>query len=191
MCVVMNIRPDLGKNKTKLLLLGAVYFVFETALELVIRYGQTNAVAQKWRMFLSFPVALLNAITYWWIFFALYRLTAQLATRKQLLKLQLYKRFSSVLMFSLIAAVVFALYQMYAHLTRYALSASTTLTTCFVLVCQVLFSDQSTNITLVVNMVVGWRILSYFIHFNLTVDCVFMASIDSFATICLFAGQSR
>jgi hypothetical protein len=43
----------------------------------------------------------------------MYRITAQLTARRQLIKMQLYQRFSRVLLASLLAAIGFAGYQLY------------------------------------------------------------------------------
>jgi hypothetical protein len=107
------VRPTLGSSKRKIILLGIAYFISEAAMELTIRYGQTNEVGQHWRLFLSIPVAGLNAIVYWWTFVALYEVTAYLKGRRQDTKLKLYETFTGWLFVSLAAALAFACYQIY------------------------------------------------------------------------------
>lgn len=107
------VRPNLGDYKWKIFVLGIIYFLFEGSLELVIRYGQTNEVGKHWRAVLALPVAILNAIFYWWIFLALYRIMAQLKARNQVIKFQLYNRFTKVLISSLFASILFTGYQWY------------------------------------------------------------------------------
>ena len=61
------VRPSLSLlTQAKIVLLGLLYFVCEASLEVVTRYSQTNATAEKWRLFLALPVAILNAAFYWW-----------------------------------------------------------------------------------------------------------------------------
>jgi len=116
------VRPTLGDDGWKLVSLGSIYFIAESALELLIRYDQTNEVSAFWRVALSLPPAALNAIFYWWIFLALSRLTEQLTSRRQDDKLQIFKQFTRVLMFSLLCAVCYALYQMYYMSSGYELT---------------------------------------------------------------------
>lgn len=64
-------RPTLGGITTKIILLGAVYFVASEALELVEHLGNINDFAGKSRLFLVLPVALLDAFFIIWIFSSL------------------------------------------------------------------------------------------------------------------------
>ena len=58
------VRPSLGKNKWRLIALGALYFCCETGLELIQRYSQIDASVEKWRIGLIIPVSVLNSIFY-------------------------------------------------------------------------------------------------------------------------------
>ena len=60
------VRPSLGKNKWRLIALGALYFCCETGLELIQRYSQIDASVEKWRIGLIIPVSVLNSIFYWY-----------------------------------------------------------------------------------------------------------------------------
>ena len=109
------VRPSLSAGtKFKIACLGILYFACESALEVVTRYAQTNETAESWRIFLSIPDAVLNAIFYWWIFTALHDLINYLEQENQAIKLAMYKTFTQVLAASLVAAVLFAIYQMSA-----------------------------------------------------------------------------
>jgi len=108
----------LGKNKWKLIALGLIYFIFESALEIVTRYSQSNALADHWRIGLIVPVSILNSVFYWWMFLSLHRLLDYLDARKQTAKLSVYRQFTAVLIASLILAVIYALYQIYFTTTR-------------------------------------------------------------------------
>lgn len=107
------VKPTLGNNKLKLLCLGAIYFVAETSLEIVIRYAQTNEVGERWRVTLSIPMSITNAIFYWWTFVVLSETKTYLKERNQAVKLALYVRFTRVLVLSVFAAVIFAFYQIW------------------------------------------------------------------------------
>ena len=58
------VRPSLGKNKWRLIALGALYFLCETGLELIQRYSQIDANVEKWRIGLIIPVSVLNSVFY-------------------------------------------------------------------------------------------------------------------------------
>ena len=60
------------------------------------------------------PVALLDALFYWWTFSGLTRTLAQLSTRRQSAKLQLYRRFSQVLIASIAISGLWVCWQMLA-----------------------------------------------------------------------------
>jgi hypothetical protein len=107
------VQPTLGSHATKLILLGALYFIFESALEIVQRYSQSNSIADHWRLGLIIPVSILNSLFYWWMFLSLQRLIGHLDSRKQYAKLSIYKKFAGVLILSLVLAVMYAMYQIY------------------------------------------------------------------------------
>jgi len=107
------VKPTLGKNTYKILLLGSAYLIVEFVLEMLTRYGQTHEIKHFWKLVWTLPAATLNAIAYWWIFVSLYRVSSHLLIRKQFSKLQLYKRLGRVLVFSLTTAIIFAVFQMY------------------------------------------------------------------------------
>lgn len=65
------VRPTLGGITSKVLLLGAVYFLASEALELVEHLGNINDFSGKARLFLVLPVALLDSCFIVWIFSSL------------------------------------------------------------------------------------------------------------------------
>lgn len=65
------VRPTLGAITTRVILLGAAYFVASEALELVEHLGNINDFSGKTRLFLVLPVALLDACFILWIFSSL------------------------------------------------------------------------------------------------------------------------
>lgn len=61
-------RPTLGGITSRVLLLGAAYFVASEALELLEHLGNINDFSGKTRLFLVLPVAVLDACFILWIF---------------------------------------------------------------------------------------------------------------------------
>jgi len=107
------VKPILGDEKKKILLLGAVYWGFAFAFEVLIHYSQTQEVSPMLRTILTPPVAILDGYFWWWIFASLNDTLEDLKQKRQMAKLVLYKKFSWCLAFSLVVAFVFACYQLY------------------------------------------------------------------------------
>ncbi|ETO30755.1 hypothetical protein RFI_06363 [Reticulomyxa filosa] len=107
------VKPALGPEKNKLIALGCLYWVFAFMFEALIHYNQTEKVETWMRAILIPPVAILNGIFWWWTFISLKATIDMLKTRKQSAKLQLYKSFTLVLLAALLAAIGFAIYEMY------------------------------------------------------------------------------
>lgn len=132
------VRPSLGKNRWKLIVLGIVYFTCEVALEFVQRSqslanshsdndSAEDPVARakafdRWRVALIVPVSLLNSILYWWTLLSLHRMLIFLSMRKQTAKFAIYRSFTVVLVISLAMAVCYAGYQIYISVTLTAAS---------------------------------------------------------------------
>lgn len=195
------VRPNLAVGtQVKIGLLGFIYFLSEASLEVVTRYSQTNETAEHWRLFLSLPVAVLNAIFYWWIFTALHDLLAYLEQQNQVIKLQMYKTFTNMLAGSLFAAVVFALYQMSETHTATAameharssnaavvvgvcLRADSVCCCACVLCVQLLYGDGSACSSLEFAVAVGRRFPAVAVHCDLRVHGVAVASELRFSSL--------
>lgn len=65
------------------------------------------------RLLFIFPVAVLDGLFYWWVFSGLTRTLLQLSARRQSAKLRLYKRFSYLLITSVIVSGLWACLQMF------------------------------------------------------------------------------
>ncbi|ETO10142.1 hypothetical protein RFI_27235, partial [Reticulomyxa filosa] len=107
------VKPTIGSSKNMLFAIGCLYWVFALLFDALIHYNQTEKVETWMRVILIPPVAILNGIFWWWTFVSLNRTIEMLKIRKQSAKLQLYKSFSIVLVAALIAAIAFAVYEMY------------------------------------------------------------------------------
>jgi len=107
------VKPILGDEKKKILLLGLIYWSFAFAFEVLIHYSQTQEVSPMLRTILTPPVAILDGYFWWWIFASLNDTILNLTQKRQMAKLVLYKRFSWCLAFAIFVAFFFACYQLY------------------------------------------------------------------------------
>jgi len=111
------VRPSLGSVAYRVLALGLVYTVFSAALDVASNVSQISEMSTPVRLLLIAPVAALDALFYWWTFSGLTRTLAQLSTRRQSAKLLLYRRFSYVLITSIVISGAWVLWQMVAIVT--------------------------------------------------------------------------
>jgi hypothetical protein len=116
-----SVRSSLGNTKYKLLVIGFIYFACETAMELMERQSSVSKQMERWRVWVAIPVALLNAIFYVWIFSGLNTTIAVLTQKQQHAKLRVYRKFFGVLVFCLIASVLFVFYEFWYLATLQAL----------------------------------------------------------------------
>ncbi|XP_061339207.1 uncharacterized protein LOC133285904 [Gastrolobium bilobum] len=107
------VRPTLGGITSRVLLLGAGYFVASEALELVEHLGNINDFSGKTRLFLVLPVALLDASFILWIFSSLSKTLEKLQIRKSLAKLELYRKFTNSLAVTVLLSVIWIGYELY------------------------------------------------------------------------------
>ena len=111
-------RPTLGATAWRVAALGALYFACSAVLDVASNVAQLSEVSVPLRLLFILPVALLDALFYWWVFAALTRTLAQLSTRRQGAKLLLYRRFSHVLVVSIVLSAVWVSCQMGHRLRR-------------------------------------------------------------------------
>jgi len=107
------VKPTLRDEKTKIVVLGALYWVFAFVFEVFLHYSQTQDVSPIVRTLLRPPVALIDGYFWWWIFTSLNDTLVDLKQNKQNAKYILFKKFSGCLGFSLMIAFVFACYQLH------------------------------------------------------------------------------
>ncbi|KAK4277717.1 hypothetical protein QN277_015670 [Acacia crassicarpa] len=107
------VRPTLGAITSRVLLLGAAYFVASEALELVEHLGNINDFSGKTRLFLVLPVALLDACFILWIFSSLSKTLEKLQTRRSTVKLELYRKFTNALAVTVLLSVIWIGYELY------------------------------------------------------------------------------
>ena len=109
------VRPTLGADGARVVALGVVYFTFSMVLDTVSNISPITDISVPLRLLFILPVALLDAAFYWWIFSGLSRTLSQLLSRKQSAKLTLYRRFSHVLIASIVLSAAWVTWQMCAH----------------------------------------------------------------------------
>lgn len=107
--VKASISPD---HTSRLFVLGSAYICLETVLELIWRWQQTHAINDYYRILLTMPVAIINAVFCWWTFVSLYQLMVHLEERQQERKFALYRTFANSTVCIAGVAVLLALYQL-------------------------------------------------------------------------------
>ncbi|XP_022748582.1 transmembrane protein 87B-like [Durio zibethinus] len=116
LCVSMGygvVRPTLGGLTSKVLLLGATYFLASELLDITEYVGTINDISGRARLFLVLPDAFLDAFFILWIFTSLSKTLEQLQVKRVSVKLDLYRKFSNALAMAVIASVAWLTYEVY------------------------------------------------------------------------------
>ncbi|XVF45732.1 hypothetical protein PTKIN_Ptkin02bG0230100 [Pterospermum kingtungense] len=111
------VRPTLGGLTSKVLLLGATYFLASEVLNITEYVGTINDVSGRARLFLVLPDAFLDAFLILWIFTSLSKTLEQLQAKRISVKLDLYRKFSNALAVAVIASVAWITYEVYFKAT--------------------------------------------------------------------------
>lgn len=111
------VRPTLGGLTHKVMALGAAYFIAACTLDVMTNVGTIDDLTSSARIFLVLPVAVLDAVFILWIFTALSKTLAQLQSRRQTAKLELYRRFTNTLAVAVVISVTWIAYEMYFKVT--------------------------------------------------------------------------
>ncbi|KAH7445208.1 hypothetical protein KP509_02G112600 [Ceratopteris richardii] len=111
------VRPTLGGLTSKVILLGATYFLAAEVLDIFEHVGTISDLSGRARLFLVLPVAILDAIFILWIFRALAKTVEKLQVRRMGAKLELYKNFTNALAISVIISVAWIGYELYFKAT--------------------------------------------------------------------------
>ncbi|XP_052183392.1 uncharacterized protein LOC127795636 [Diospyros lotus] len=107
------VRPTLGGLTSKVLTLGATFFLASEVLELVENVGAISDLSGKARLFLVLPVAILDAFFILWIFTSLSATLNKLQARRLLAKLDIYRKFTNALAVAVIVSVGWICYELY------------------------------------------------------------------------------
>ena len=107
------VKPTLGVRGQRVVLLGAVYFVFSTLLAVVDWIGNSSELGMTTRLIFVLPVAALDSGFSVWIFVELSATVAQLQARNQRTKLTLYRRFTRIMAFLILVSVSWSTYEVH------------------------------------------------------------------------------
>ncbi|RWR95872.1 transmembrane protein 87B-like protein [Cinnamomum micranthum f. kanehirae] len=107
------VRPTLGGLTSKVIMLGATFFLASEVLELVENVGTIDDISGKARLFLVLPVAILDTFFILWIFNALTQTLNKLQARRMLTKLDIYRKFTNALGVTVIVSVGCICYELY------------------------------------------------------------------------------
>ncbi|KAK7277076.1 hypothetical protein RIF29_18226 [Crotalaria pallida] len=111
------VRPTLGGITSRVLLLGLVYFIASEALELVEHLGNINDFSGKTKLVLVLPVVCLDSCFILWIFSSLSKTLEKLQTRRNLAKLELYRKFTNTLAVSVLLSIAWIGFELYFNAT--------------------------------------------------------------------------
>ncbi|CAL9150336.1 unnamed protein product [Musa hybrid cultivar] len=107
------VRPTLGGLTSKVIMLGATFFLASEILELVENAGAVSDFAGKARLFLVLPVALLDTFFIIWIFTSLSKTLDKLQARRLIAKLDIYRKFTNALAITVLVSVGWICYELY------------------------------------------------------------------------------
>ncbi|KAE8667141.1 Lung seven transmembrane receptor family protein isoform 2 [Hibiscus syriacus] len=107
------VRPTLGGLTSKVIMLGATFFLASEVLEFVENVGAVSDLSGKARLFLVLPVAILDAFFILWIFTSLSATLSKLQARRMMVKLDIYRKFTNALAVAVIVSVGWICYEFY------------------------------------------------------------------------------
>ncbi|MCO5564262.1 hypothetical protein L7F22_017920 [Adiantum nelumboides] len=111
------VRPTLGGLSSRVLILGATYFVAVEVFDVIEHVGAINDLAGKEKLLLVLPVAILDAIFIMWIFTSLSRTLEKLLARKLTAKLELYRKFTNTLAVIVVMSIAWIGYELFFKAT--------------------------------------------------------------------------
>ncbi|XP_071738428.1 uncharacterized protein [Rutidosis leptorrhynchoides] len=111
------VRPTLGGVTSKVLILGAAYFVASEALELVENLGNISDFSGRNKLYLVLPVAFLDAWFILWIFSSLSKTLEKLQMRRSIAKLEVYRKFTNALALFVLLSIAWIGYELYFNAT--------------------------------------------------------------------------
>lgn len=107
-------KPALSSSqRTKVICLGLVYFVFSSVYDIISSYSQMTFIMQHVRAFFLLPVAALDSLFFLWILQEISSNIQQLTERRQKAKLLVYRRFWQILVTTGVFSVMWAIYQVF------------------------------------------------------------------------------
>lgn len=111
------VRPTLGGLTSKVLVIGATYFLATELLGITEYVGTINDISGRARLLFVLPDSFLDAFLILWIFTSLSKTLEQLQAKRSSVKLDIYRKFSNALAVSVIASVTWIGYEVYFKAT--------------------------------------------------------------------------
>ncbi|PWA96667.1 lung seven transmembrane receptor family protein [Artemisia annua] len=107
------VRPTLGGLTSKVIMLGATFFIASEVLELAEHVGAISDLSGNAMLFLSLPVAILDAFFIVWIFTSLSATLNKLQAKRMMAKLDVYRKFTNALAVAVIVSVGWICHELY------------------------------------------------------------------------------
>ncbi|KAG4937909.1 hypothetical protein AAZX31_16G008700 [Glycine max] len=107
------VRPTLGGLTSKVVMLGGTFFIASEVLELVENVGAVSDLSGKAKLFLVLPAAVLDVFFILWIFTSLSATLTKLQTRRMMIKLDIYRKFTNALAAAVLVSVGWICYELY------------------------------------------------------------------------------
>ncbi|KAJ0027273.1 hypothetical protein Pint_35076 [Pistacia integerrima] len=111
------VKPTLGGLTSRVVLLGLVYLVASEALELFENLGNINDFSGKAKLFLVLPVTVLDSCFILWIFSSLSKTLEKLQMRRNMAKLELYRKFTNSLAVCVLLSIAWIGFELYFNAT--------------------------------------------------------------------------
>jgi hypothetical protein len=108
------VKPRLGPLKQKVLGMGLLYFSI-AATEGILRVTTKNDETNNKVLISRIPLAVVDSIMYYWIFMGLVTTTRQLRLKNNLAKLNVYRHFTNVILFAIVASLLFMIWSLKSH----------------------------------------------------------------------------
>ncbi|CAF0768134.1 unnamed protein product [Rotaria sp. Silwood1] len=108
------VKPRLGPLKQQLLAVGILYFGIATT-EGVLRINTKHDETDNKILISRIPLAVIDALIYYWIFTSLVATTRTLRLRKNILKLNVYRHFTNTILFAIVTSIFFMIWSLKSH----------------------------------------------------------------------------
>ncbi|TMS36721.1 hypothetical protein L596_003817 [Steinernema carpocapsae] len=108
------VKPRLGSTMNQIAGVGLVYFVL-CSIEGLSRVSRKHVEGAKQKQIAALPLVIVEVIIFYWIFTSLTNTMRTLRMRRNVVKLNLYRHFTNVLAFAMIASLIFMVWSLYAH----------------------------------------------------------------------------
>merc|ERR1719193_761710 len=108
------VKPRLGPLLHKILLLGGIYFILGSVEAGLRTYKHSGDQSQQ-LLLAQIPLAVIDAGICWWVFSSLVQTMRTLRLRRNTTKLSLFRHLTNVIIFSVIASVIFMIWSIRSH----------------------------------------------------------------------------